>query len=72
MSFFPDFDNVTKLAYCLECGGTGVRGGNLSGKKKCKVCKGSGNRTVLYENKGTVLDAINLHAVKDPNEPEPR
>lgn len=51
MSFFPS-DKVPppynslvgQLQRCLTCGGTGRRGGRLSGKKLCKECKGKGTR----------------------------
>lgn len=37
--------------YCLTCGGTGRRG-NLSGKKKCHACQGTGGRTLQSTKNG--------------------
>lgn len=43
----------TMTAHCLTCGGTGKRG-NLSGKKKCRTCDGSGIRHLdVDDNNGT-------------------
>ncbi len=38
--------NSLTLNYCLTCAGSGIKGGRLSGKKKCPVCKGTKVRPV--------------------------
>lgn len=59
----------TRLSHCLTCGGTGVRGGKLSGKKKCRTCDGTGTREVEVDlPKHTVLDdftTITLPRIKN-------
>ena len=45
------------LTYCLTCAGTGKRG-NLSGKKKCPVCNGTGKRELEKDPHATILDTF--------------
>lgn len=65
--FFPPHEDI--LSYCLTCGGTGCRGGKLSGKKKCKTCKGTGTRELKAEPiHGTTFDfvSVTIPAIKQP------
>jgi hypothetical protein len=54
--FMEPFVSASRLAYCLTCGGTGVRGGKLSGKKKCKTCNGSGWRAMVEPQNDDTLE----------------
>jgi len=55
----PPADSVAgRLQPCLTCGGTGARGGRLSGKK-CKVCKGTKVREVEYTKNGKPINGGN-------------
>lgn len=59
MSCFP-VGNMDKLSYCLTCGGTGRRGGNLGSRKKkvCHTCHGTGGRTIEAPRNATVVDSL--------------
>lgn len=54
VSFFPKM-NGHATAHCLTCGGTGKKG-NLSGKKKCPACKGTGLREIELTKDGKPID----------------
>lgn len=47
----PAWSIAGRLQPCLTCGGTGARGGRLSGKK-CKACNGSKVREVELTKNG--------------------
>jgi DnaJ-class molecular chaperone len=56
----PPSDSLAgRLQPCLTCGGTGARGGRLSGKK-CKTCKGSKVREVELTKNGKPININEL------------